>query len=59
MSNFKIWKKVLEKCDRKNHLDHNGHKNVSSVEKVVTINFFVPFFKLEFFETKVKQMKQK
>ena len=59
MSNFKILKKVLEKRDRKNHLHHNGHKNVSKVQKVVTINNFAPFLLLEFFETKVKQMKQK
>ena len=59
MSKNEKWKKVLEKCDRKNHLHHNGHKTVSSAKKVVTINFFEPFLPPEFFETKVKQMKQK
>ena len=41
------------------HCDHNGNKTVFIVKKVVTINIFASFFKLEFFETKVKQMKQK
>jgi hypothetical protein len=51
----KSWKNRFLKV----HCDHNGNKSVFTMKKVVTINIFAAFLPSEFFETKVKQMKQK